>query len=196
MKSPSLLKRCGFPVLAALVGFGFTSCATADRDHTLIVSVPEQRLVLLEKGAPVASYRISTSRYGIGDSPGSYATPLGTLEVADMIGGNAPLGTVFKDRRPTGEVIKPNAPGRDPIVTRIIWLRGLEDRNRNAFARFIYIHGTPQENKLGRPASYGCIRMGSQDVADLFARIGVGAQVKVIETPVQHALGSPVHSEG
>jgi lipoprotein-anchoring transpeptidase ErfK/SrfK len=102
------------------------------------------------------------------------------MQVAKKIGGNAQLGTVFKSRRPTGEVIKPNAPGRDPIVTRILWLTGTESRNQNAFRRTIYIHGTPEERRLGSPASYGCIRMGSRDVADLYQRIGYGADVFVI----------------
>jgi lipoprotein-anchoring transpeptidase ErfK/SrfK len=95
---------------------------------------------------------------------------------------------VFKSRRPTGEILKPNAPGRDPIVSRILWLHGKEWQNRNTFRRCIYIHGTPEEWRLGTPASYGCIRMSSNDVIDLYKRIGVGAEVQVIrgslkETP-------------
>jgi len=82
---------------------------------------------------------------------------MGELEIADKIGDGAPAGTVFKDRRRTGEVVGVNAPGRDPIVTRIIWLRGREGQNANAFRRDIYIHGTPEERNIGRPASYGCI---------------------------------------
>ena len=91
-----------------------------------------------------------------------------------------PVGAVFHNRRLTGEVLQPNAPGRDPITTRIIWLRGLEAQNAHAFQRCIYIHGTSVEKKIGRPASYGCIRMKSKDVAELYAQVPVGAVVQII----------------
>ena len=76
-------------------------------------------------------------------------------------------------------MLKPNAPGRDPIVSRILWLKGMESSNRNAFNRFIYIHGTPEENRLGTPASYGCVRMGMKDVCELFNSVDVGAKVVI-----------------
>ena len=145
----------------------------------ILVSVRDQKLALFQGGVRVAEYPVSTSRYGIGDRYGSYATPVGTLEVAQKIGEGWPLGAVFHDRRPTGEVLRPNAPGRDPIVTRIMWLRGLDSSTRNAYARCIYIHGTPVERQIGRPASYGCIRMRSRDVAELFEHVGVGTRVDV-----------------
>jgi hypothetical protein len=168
----------GFAILVA-------SCAAPkDTDHHIVVSVHDQKLALLEKGALVAAYPVSTSKFGLSDRPGSYGTPLGELEVADKIGDGAPPGTVFKDRRRTGEIVGVNAPGRDPIVTRIIWLRGMEGRNRNAFGRDIYIHGTPEERNIGRPASYGCIRMRSVDVINLYSHIGTGAQVSVINSPL------------
>ena len=91
-----------------------------------------------------------------------------------------PSGAVFKSRRRTGEILRPNAPGRDPIVSRILWLRGKERQNRNTFARYIYIHGTPEERRIGKPVSYGCIRMKSRDVIDLYRRVGVGAEVRII----------------
>ncbi len=94
-----------------------------------------------------------------------------------------PCGMVFKDRKPTGEILCPNTPGRDPIVTRILWLKGTESQNRNAYARYIYIHGTPEEKNLGKPKSYGCIRMSSADVAQLYERVGRGARVEIIEAP-------------
>ena len=92
---------------------------------------------------------------------------------------NGPLGIrpVFS---PSGEVLSPNAPGRDPIVTRIIWLRGLEASNANAFNRCIYIHGTPEEKFIGQPASYGCVRMCSKDVTEVYAQIQLGALVRII----------------
>lgn len=146
----------------------------------MIVSLRDQKMLLVRDGTPVKSYKISTSKFGVGDRPGSNCTPLGRLQVAKKIGDNAPIGSVFKTRRRTGEILKPNAPGRDPVVTRIMWLTGTESRNQNTFRRTIYIHGTPEEYRLGSPASYGCIRMGSRDVADLYNRIGTGADVFVI----------------
>jgi hypothetical protein len=100
--------------------------------------------------------------------------------VEKKIGDNVPIGAVFHNRRLTGEVLQPNAPGRDPITTRIIWLRGLEAQNAHAFQRCIYIHGTPEEKKIGQPASYGCIRMKSKDVADLYNQVPLGAVVQII----------------
>jgi len=187
----------GFPpprlLLIATIGLfvtlGFTGCGSShfgkDTRHKMIVSVRDQKMLLVQDGSPVKSYKVSTSKFGIGDRPGSNCTPLGRLQVAKKIGDRAPLGSVFKSRRPTGEVIKPNAPGRDPIVTRIIWLTGTEPHNRNAFRRTIYIHGTPEEHRLGAPASYGCIRMSSRDVADLYNRIGHGADVFVIRGSIK-----------
>jgi hypothetical protein len=107
-------------------------------------------------------------------------TPLGFLQVAEKIGDHAPVGAVFRNRRFTGEIIQPNAPGRDPVITRIIWLKGLEAGNAHAFSRCIYIHGTPEERTIGRPASYGCIRMKSRDVADLYSQLPVGALVEIV----------------
>lgn len=175
-------------VFAAMVltGCGTGSyTASGDTRNKMIVSVRDQEMLLVRDGTPVKSYKISTSKFGVGDRPGSNCTPLGQLQVAKKIGGNAPSGSVFKSRRRTGEILKPNAPGRDPIVTRILWLTGKEERNQNAFRRTIYIHGTPEESRLGSPASYGCIRMGSKDIEDLYNRIGTGADVFVIRGSIQ-----------
>ena len=155
---------------------------------SIVVSVPDQTLALINDGVVIARYRVSTSKFGLGDRSGTYATPLGTMAVASKIGANAPLGAVFKNRRMTGEILRPNAPGRDPIVTRILWLRGLERANAHAFNRNIYIHGTPEERLIGRPASYGCIRMRSSDVAQLFNAVPVGTRIQVSNT----GLGSAV----
>lgn len=162
-----------------------SACASVDRDHAMLVSVPDQSMLLLERGQPVAQFPVSTSKFGVGDRPNSYATPSGRMQVAKKIGDGAPLGTVFKDRKPTGEILPANAPGRDPIVTRILWLKGLEDRNAGAFARYIYIHGTPEEKKIGQPASYGCIRMRSSDVVALYDQVGIGAEVVVSDQPLR-----------
>lgn len=155
---------------------------------TLLVSVPDQRLVLLNNGSPVAEYPVSTSRFGIGDRPRSYSTPLGQLEVAAKIGGGAQEGQVFHGCQPTREVVRPNSPGRDPIVTRILRLRGLEKQNALAYDRGIYIHGTPQERLVGRPASFGCIRMRSRDVVHLFDEVPVRAKVDIVNLSVSRAL--------
>ena len=162
--------------------------APAMATPTIVVSVPDQTLALIDDGVVIARFPVSTSKFGLGDGSGSYATPLGTMAIASKIGANAPLGTVFKSRRPTGEILRPNAPGRDPIVTRILWLRGLEKRNARAFARSIYIHGTPEERLIGRPASYGCIRMRSRDIAQLFAAVGVGTKIEVANARLGRAV--------
>ena len=148
--------------------------------NQVIVSVKEQKLMLLQNGAKVTTYPVSTSKFGLGDGFGRMTTPIGSMAVAQKIGDHAPLGAVFHQRRMTGEILRPNAPGRDPIITRIIWLRGLEPSTSHAFARAIYIHGTPEEKKIGKPASYGCIRMKSKDVTALYNQLPVGAVVQVV----------------
>jgi lipoprotein-anchoring transpeptidase ErfK/SrfK len=168
---------------------GSSGATPGDPRHEIIVSVKEQKLLLLTDGKPEASYPVSTSKFGIGDRLGSYATPLGKFFVRMKIGMGQPLGAVFRSRRPTGEVLRPNAPGRDPIVTRILWLDGVEPGNRNAYNRGIYIHGTPQESALGRPASYGCIRMRSKDVATLCDRVSTGATVRIITEHLPERTG-------
>lgn len=162
--------------------------APAMATPSVVVSVPDQTLALVNDGVVVARYPVSTSKFGVGDGAGSFATPLGTMKIASKIGANAPLGAVFKNRSVTGEILRPNAPGRDPIVTRILWLRGLEKQNVHAFARKIYIHGTPEERLIGRPASYGCIRMRSRDVTMLFGAVNVGTQIEVANTRLGPAM--------
>jgi lipoprotein-anchoring transpeptidase ErfK/SrfK len=167
-----------------------------DTRHRVIISTTDQRMVVLEDGVKIAEYPISTSKFGLGDRPGSNATPLGELKVRRKIGGDAPVGAVFKSRKPTGEVLAVDAPGRDPIVTRILWLDGQEVENRHAFDRHIYIHGTPEERNIGIPASYGCIRMKSRDVIELYNILGVGARVYIVQKSFQPtplpAAASPV----
>jgi len=152
----------------------------AEGPSRVIISVKEQKLMLMADGARIAMYPISTSKFGVGDAWGRMTTPLGFLQVAEKIGDHAPVGAVFRNRRFTGEILKPNAPGRDPVITRIIWLRGLQAENAHAFSRCIYIHGTPEERTIGRPASYGCIRMKSRDVAELYAQLPIGAIVEIV----------------
>jgi hypothetical protein len=147
---------------------------------SVIISVRDQKLMVVENNQRVAIYPVSTSKFGLGDRWGSMATPLGWLQVAEKIGDHAPTGAVFHKRRFTGEILRPNAPGRDPIVTRIIWLRGLERTNANAFNRCIYIHGTAEEKSIGKPSSYGCVRMCSKDVTEVYSQLPVGAFVRII----------------
>ena len=126
----------------------------------------------------------------MGDNPGSRATPLGNLEVADKIGGGLPAGAVLKSRTPTGEVLAVDAPGRDPVVTRILWLRGLDAGNQSAYDRYIYIHGTPEERNIGKPASFGCVRMRSADIIALYDEIGTGARVTIANEPLAAAAAA------
>jgi hypothetical protein len=139
-----------------------------------------QKMALYRKGELIKTYPISTSKFGLGNEKGSYRTPLGKMEVAEKVGGGKPAGAVFKSRKWTGEVVKPNSPGRDPIVSRILWLNGLEPKNKNTYSRCIYIHGTAAERDIGKPASYGCVRMKSRDVIDLYGKVGEGSKVFIV----------------
>jgi len=181
-----------------LVTLFLASCAAPDTQHHIVVSTRDQKLAILDRGNLLATYPVSTSKFGLGDRPGSRFTPLGQLQIAEKIGDNAVPGAVFKDRRRTGEIVLANSPGRDPIVTRILWLRGLESQNANAFARDIYIHGTPEERLIGTRVSYGCIRMRSTDVVQLYNIVGVGAAVTIVDTPLVSAVPGMVsgHSMG
>jgi lipoprotein-anchoring transpeptidase ErfK/SrfK len=164
----------------ALASLFIVSCKSSPPKADVVVSVKDQKLGIYDpSGKLVQSYRISTSKFGLGDQPGSNRTPLGKHEIVAKIGHGLPEGAVLKSRQWNGEVLPPNAPGRDPIVSRILWLKGLENQNSNAYRRFIYIHGTPEESNLGKPASYGCIRMGMTDVIQLFNELGIGTTVEI-----------------
>ena len=165
----------------ALLSLLTTSCGPSfDERNKMVVSVRDQKMLLVNDGKPVKAYPVSTSKFGLGSGRGTHRTPLGRHVVAKKIGGGARSGTVFRSRRPTGDVVRPNSPGRDPIVSRILWLSGRESHNRNTFSRCVYIHGTAAERYIGRPASYGCIRMKSRHIIDLYERVGVGAEVRII----------------
>jgi len=184
------MKNRLFAILFLLLTLFLSGCQSVltpafvpkDTQHRIVVSVPEQKMRLFDNGKLIATYTISTAKRGIGDLPDSYMTPGGKMEIAEKFGAGMPVGTAFKDRVPTGEIVAIDAPGRDPVVTRILWLRGTEERNQHAYQRYIYIHGTPQESLLGNPASYGCIRMRSADIVELFDKVGIGAEVFVAET--------------
>ena len=148
----------------------------------------EQRLDLLQGGAAFKSYAISTSKNGAGERAGSYQTPRGAHLIRAKIGDGAPLGTVFRGRRPTGEIYSEELaraqPGRDWILTRILWLSGLEvGRNRlgdvDTMRRYIYIHGTPDSTTLGVPGSIGCVRMRNAAIVELFDLVPTGTGVEI-----------------
>jgi hypothetical protein len=182
-----------FTILASLV---LASCVSRDGIHRVVISVSDQAMDVYAKERVIGHYLVSTSKFGIGDAQGTYRTPLGRLEIAKKIGAGVPAGTVFKSRKPTGEVLVPDAPGRDPIVTRILWLKGLEPQNEDAFGRYIYIHGTPEERNIGKPASFGCIRMRSADIIQLFATVGVGAKVEIVPGPLPENTPIPAVAAG
>jgi lipoprotein-anchoring transpeptidase ErfK/SrfK len=171
-------------VLLGAIATIVSSCAAPDTRHHIVISTSEQKLALLDRGNLMGVYPVSTSKFGLGDWPGSSFTPLGELEIAKKIGDHAPPGAVFKDQHRTGEIVAPDSPGRDPIVTRILWLRGRDPQNAHAYTRMIYIHGTPEERNIGFPASYGCIRMRSSDIINLYEIVGRGAQVTIIDEPL------------
>jgi len=151
-----------------------------------------QQLYLWEPAAEadilVRQYPVSTAANGPGEQNGSFCTPRGRHRIAEKIGAGMPMNAAFKAREWTGEIWTPelNAqnPGRDWILTRILWLQGMEPgKNQGGTVdthnRYIYIHGTHEEHKLGTPASHGCIRMKNADVADLFNLVEVGTEVRI-----------------
>ena len=174
-----IFSRVTAPLVLVLVSLGWSRAVAAPLSADMIVSVPDQVLALVDRGKLIARYSISTSKFGTGDSASSYRTPLGTLFVSAKVGDRLPPGAVIKSRIPTGEVVTVDAPGRDAIVARVIWLRGMEAQNQKARDRCIYIHGTPEERRIGKPASFGCIRMRSRDIIDLYDRVHIGTHVTI-----------------
>ena len=185
------LRLLALPALALLGGCAVTPPLAATRNQ-IIISVKDQKLTLVKEDHTRQAFPISTSKFGLGDRSRSYATPTGELAVAAKIGAGARSGTVFHGRVSTGEVVAIDAPGRDAIVTRILALKGLETGNQQAFSRGIYIHGTPEERNIGRPTSYGCIRMRSRDVITLFDAVKVGARVQIIDSTQNQAIASNI----
>lgn len=154
------------------------------------ISLAEQRLRLFADADDGGrTYPVSTALNGAGEADGSGCTPRGRHYIRATIGGDCAIGTVFIGRRATGEIYSPQLaarhPERDWILTRILWLCGLEPgKNRgpgvDTFRRFIYIHGTPDSEPMGRPESHGCIRMRNTDIVDLFRRVGPGVRVNIV----------------
>jgi lipoprotein-anchoring transpeptidase ErfK/SrfK len=153
------------------------------------ISIPEQSLRLVgDGGRELKRYPVSTSKNGAGEREGSFCTPRGEHIVRAKIGTGQPLNTVFRGRRPTGEIWTPELgerfPGRDWILTRILWLSGCEvGKNRlgnvDTMRRFIYIHGSPESVSMGTPGSIGCVRMRNADIVELFDRVPAGTPVRI-----------------
>jgi lipoprotein-anchoring transpeptidase ErfK/SrfK len=159
-------------------------------ERLIRIALPAQRLDLLEGQRVVATYPVSTARNGPGERCGSGCTPRGWHRIRLKIGAGQPLNAVFVGRRPTGEIYSPELaarhPERDWILSRILWLTGLESGyNRgghcDTLRRFIYIHGCPDTEPMGKPLSHGCIRMSNLDVLDLFERAATGDRVSITE---------------
>ena len=161
-------------------------------DLVIDVDIRLQRLYLWEPYPDgdmlIREYPVATAANGPGERSGSYCTPRGRHRIAEKIGAGAPLYAAFKARELTGEIWTPQRdaedPGRDWILTRILWLEGLEPgRNKggtvDTHARYIYIHGTNEEHRIGTPASHGCIRMRNADIAELFDLVKVGTEVRI-----------------
>lgn len=141
------------------------------------IHVPSQTLNLLDDaGIPRRSYTISTSKFGLGFEEGSNKTPTGRFEISEKIGDGVAAGMIFKGRVPTGKFGHEDDPA-DCVQTRILWLNGLEPQNANTKSRFIYIHGTNSESKLGTRASHGCVRMGNEDIIELYGQVAEGDPV-------------------
>ena len=157
----------------------------------ILIDIPSQTLSLLgDDGACIRRYSVSTARNGAGEASGSFCTPRGRHIIRARIGAGAPIGAAFRGRRPTGEVWTPELaaanPGRDWILTRILWLSGTEPGfNRlgevDSMRRYIYIHGTPDSSPMGVPRSHGCIRMRNADIIELFDRVPVYSAVEIVE---------------
>jgi lipoprotein-anchoring transpeptidase ErfK/SrfK len=146
----------------------------------LVIDVESQTARLYEGRRLKEVFSVSTAKKGLGSAEGSNCTPTGTLRVAEKIGGGMPLGTIFKDRVATGMWDGRKREGESLILTRILWLEGREPANKNTKERFIYLHGTSHEDKLGTPNSQGCIVFSSRDIVKVYDALKVGDVVKVV----------------
>ena len=143
----------------------------------LEVSISTQRISLWQGGRRLAEWPCSTSMFGIGFTEGSNRTPVGAFVVKEKHGDGAAPCTIFKARQPVGLWTPDMQTPEDLVLTRILWLDGLEERNANTYQRYIYIHGTNDERGIGRPGSHGCVRMRNADVMELFDQVPVGTPV-------------------
>ncbi len=167
-----------------------------NEQDTIIVSIAEQRLYLSKNNSLVKSYIISSAEAGTGNLSGSYQTPLGLHRISDKFGENAKLASIFTARTNTLSIAKilkspDDRSNKDNITSRILWLDGLEQginrgkdesgNNVDSHSRYIYIHGTDEEGRLGKAASHGCIRMANQEIIELFDLVTVGCLVVILE---------------
>lgn len=162
------------------------SQALADERPIIYVDSEQQSLHLVEvDDSQTRVYRVSTAAKGLGNEAGSHKTPFGVHRIKEKIGGGEAKGMIFKAREPTGRIFDPlDIREDDEITSRILWLDGLEPGvnqggSNDTHSRFIYIHGTSDEIKIGTPASIGCIRMGNDDVIDLFDEVLVNDLVVI-----------------
>lgn len=151
-------------------------------DRYIVVDTARQRLMVVSKGKAVQEFPVSTSRFGIGNEDGSFKTPPGVHRVRGKIGAGAPAGRIFRDRIDTGEDWPIGKPGENLILTRILRLEGLQQginkgNGIDSYERYIYIHGTNNEDRIGLPISQGCVCMKNDDVIRLFDSIEEGAIV-------------------
>ena len=147
---------------------------------TIDISIRDQVLKVARDGEILRSYPISSSRFGIGTEEGSFKTPTGRFQITQKIGGGMPSGTIFRSRVALGPE-DPLPSTEDLVMSRIMWLDGLDQDNANTRDRFIYSHGTKHEDKIGTPASHGCIRMRNADVIELFQLVDETTQVLIRE---------------
>ncbi len=141
------------------------------------VSISGQSLALWDGNRQVRCWPVSTSLYGIGFQEGSLKTPVGGFVIREKIGADAPPGTIFKARQPVGLWQPGMDTTEDLVLTRILRLDGIEPRNANTFDRYVYIHGTNGEDRIGRPASHGCVRLRNRDMIELFELVRAGDPV-------------------
>ena len=150
------------------------------KPYGIEISIADQEL-RLRRGKRVAkTYPISSSRFGLGTEEGSLKTPLGRFRIVEKIGSGLPAGTVFRSRVPLGPE-DPLPDTEDLITSRILWLDGVEPDNANTKDRYIYIHGTKHEERIGEPDSHGCIRMLNADVIELFDLVQEGTPVRITD---------------
>lgn len=147
---------------------------------TLIVSVSLQIMTLKRPGLADKVYRVSTGLNGTGTEPGSGKTPLGKLRIYRKIGGSEPIYTIFESRKPVG-VWDPNTPPCGGVLTRIMWLDGLEEKNATTLRRYIYIHATSHEEKIGTPYSEGCVMLTNKDMVELYDLVDENTRVFIYE---------------
>ena len=164
---------------------------TPRRTREIVVDVAAQTLSVMDGPSVAAAFPVSTSRFGLGFEEGSFRTPTGRFVIREKIGDGAPPWTVFRARENTGQTTAPGGE-EDLVLTRILTLDGLEPANTNTLERFVYIHGTNQEDLIGVPASHGCVRLRNADMIALHDMVAAGTPVTILpptnEAPVERRL--------